>query len=113
MNLTEDELLLSEVRKAIGTVLDPEFGIPVDDLGLIYDLVARDSEVSIQMTLTTEHCPAGQVIVNGVQAAVESVAGVTEVNVAVVWDPVWTPNMLSPRARELLGVGMRPADKSG
>jgi metal-sulfur cluster biosynthetic enzyme len=103
MNLTEDELLLSEVRKAIGTVLDPEFGIPVDDLGLIYDLVVHGAEVSIQMTLTTEHCPAGEVIVNGVQAAVESVPGVARVSIELVWDPVWTPHMLSPRAREQLG----------
>ena len=103
MNLTEDELLLSEVRKAIGTVLDPEFGIPVDDLGLIYDLVVRDSEVSIRMTLTTEHCPAGEVIVNGVQAAVESVPGVRQATVTLAWDPAWTPNMLSPSAREQLG----------
>ena len=105
MNLPQDELLLSEVRRAIATVLDPEFGIPVDALGLIYDLVVREAEVSIQMTLTTEHCPAGEVIVNGVQAAVESVPGVAQVRVTLVWDPVWTPHMLSPRAREQLGWG--------
>ncbi|HUG12227.1 MAG TPA: metal-sulfur cluster assembly factor, partial [Opitutaceae bacterium] len=94
MNYVDDEVLMTEVRKAIGTVLDPEFGIPVDDLGLIYDLVLRDADVSIQMTLTTKHCPAGELIVSGVQAAVESVPGVRKVEVSLVWDPVWTPDML-------------------
>lgn len=103
MNVVDDELLLTEARNAIGTVLDPEFGIPVDDLGLIYDLVIRDAEVAIQMTLTTEHCPTGEVSVNGVKSAVGSVPGVEQVSVALVWDPVWTPEMLTPRARELLG----------
>lgn len=103
MNTSGEDALLADVRKAIATVLDPEFGIPVDDLGLIYDLQVRDGAVSIAMTLTTEHCPAGDVIVSGVQAAVESVPGVEQVSVALVWDPVWTPHMLSPRARELLG----------
>jgi len=102
MNTTDDELL-SAVKTAISTVLDPEFGIPVDGLGLIYDLQIRDGAVSIAMTLTTEHCPAGEVIVGGVRAAVGAVSGVEQVSVALVWDPVWTPNMLSPRARELLG----------
>ncbi|HEY5552329.1 MAG TPA: metal-sulfur cluster assembly factor [Opitutaceae bacterium] len=105
MNAVDKEVLLTEVRKAIGTVLDPEFGIPVDDLGLIYDLRIREGEVSIQMTLTTQHCPAGEVIVNGVKAAVESLPSVRQATVTLVWDPVWTPNMLSARARELLGWG--------
>lgn len=105
MNATAEEELLTEVRKAIGTVLDPEFGIPVDELGLIYDLRIREGEVSIQMTLTTEHCPAGEVIVSGVKAAVESVPGVRLATVALVWDPGWTPDMLSERAREQLGWG--------
>ena len=100
---TNDEAVLAEVRRAIGTVLDPEFGIPVDDLGLIYDLQIREGEVSIQMTLTTEHCPAGEVIVNGVKTATAALPGVRSATVALVWDPVWTPHMLSPRARDLLG----------
>jgi metal-sulfur cluster biosynthetic enzyme len=103
MKFAEDELLLTEVCKAIGIVLDPEFGIPVDDLGLIYDLVVREAEVSIRMTLTTEHCPAGEVIVNGVRAAVGAVPGVAQATITLVWDPAWTPNRLSQRARELLG----------
>lgn len=103
MNTANSETLLAEVQRAIGTVLDPEFGIPVDDLGLIYDLEIRDTEVRIKMTLTTEHCPAGEVIVSGVQAAVASVPGVEHVSVDLVWDPVWTPGMLSAKAREQLG----------
>jgi metal-sulfur cluster biosynthetic enzyme len=103
---TTDNELQSAVQTAIGTVLDPEFGIPVDDLGLIYDLQVRDDAVSIAMTLTTEHCPAGEVIVSGVKAAVESVPGVRIVEVVLVWEPMWMPHMLSPRARATLGWGL-------
>jgi metal-sulfur cluster biosynthetic enzyme len=103
MNTANGETRLAEVQSAISTVLDPEFGIPVDDLGLIYDMDVRGAEVRIKMTLTTEHCPAGEVIVSGVRAAVASVPGVEHVSVDLVWDPVWTPNMLSAKAREQLG----------
>jgi len=98
-----DEQLRREVDRAIGTVLDPEFGIPVDDLGLIYDLRVFEGTVTIGMTLTTEHCPAGEVLVEGVKSAVAGISGVREVEVALVWDPKWTPEMMSPRAREALG----------
>lgn len=102
MNASDEELL-ARVREAIGSVLDPEFGVPVDELGLIYDLRVRGGAVAIGMTLTTRHCPAGEVIVSGVRAAVAAVPLVTQVDVELVWDPVWTPDMLSDRARAHLG----------
>jgi metal-sulfur cluster biosynthetic enzyme len=103
MNTTDEKELLADVWKAIGNINDPEFGIPVVDLGLIYDVSMLGAQASIKMTLTTEHCPAGDVILRGVKLAAESVSGVQGADVAIVWEPRWTPNMLTVRARELLG----------
>ncbi len=98
------------VRLVLTRVLDPEFGINLVDLGLIYDVTVTASALVITMTLTTVHCPAGRVIVDGVRAATGNLAGDREVDVRVVWDPEWTPARLSPTAREQLG--WAPADDS-
>lgn len=96
--------LLENVRSACASVNDPEFGLSIDDLGLIYDVaVNADGAAAIAMTLTTPYCPAGDVIVGGVRAAVSAVAGVSSVDVRVVWEPQWTPEMVSARGRQALG----------
>ena len=97
------EPVLADVRAACASVADPEFGVSVDDLGLIYDITITGHAVVVAMTLTTPHCPAGDVILNGVRAAVERVPGVASVDVCLVWDPGWTPEMVSPRGRQQLG----------
>ena len=94
---------LADVRVAAASVADPEFGLSVDDLGLIYDVTIEGSAVSVAMTLTSVYCPAGEVILDGVRAAVAAVRGVTSVDVKLVWEPQWTPEMVSARGREQLG----------
>ncbi len=103
MNVCTVEPNLADVRAACASVEDPEFGVSVDDLGLIYDVTLNGSAVAVAMTLTTPSCPAGDVILNAVRAAVERVAGVTEVEVRLVWDPGWTPEMVNQRGRQQLG----------
>ena len=103
MNEISTASLLSEIRAACASVADPEFGLSVDDLGLIYEVTLEGAAVTVAMTLTTPHCPAGDVIVDGVRAAVAAVPGVEEVAVRLVWDPGWTPDMVSARGREQLG----------
>ena len=95
------------VRAACAGVADPEFGIGIGDLGLIYDVTVTGNDVAVAMTLTTLSCPAGAVLVEAVRAAVRAVPGVASVDVRLVWDPEWTPEMISARGRELLG--WRPA----
>lgn len=95
------------VRAACAGVSDPEFGVSLDDLGLIYDVSVAERAVAVTMTLTTMSCPAGTVIVDAVRAAVAAVPGVSSIDVQLVWDPAWTPEMISARGRELLG--WRPA----
>lgn len=91
------------VHAACAGVCDPEFGISIEDLGLIYDVSITDRDVAVAMTLTTPSCPAGAVIVDAVRSAVAAVPGVSGVDVRLVWDPAWTPEMISARGRDQLG----------
>jgi metal-sulfur cluster biosynthetic enzyme len=93
----------TDVRDALRRVYDPEFGVSLEDLGLIYNVGIADGHVTIDMTLTTPHCPAGNVMLDGVRAAVAALPGVTSVDVGLVWEPAWNPEMLSASAREQLG----------
>jgi len=95
---------LATIRAACAQVHDPEFGLSIDDLGLIYDITQDDAgRVAIALTLTSPYCPAGDVIVDAVSAAAAAVPGVIAVDVRLVWDPAWTPEMVSPSGRTYLG----------
>ncbi len=96
--------MITALRAVLGQVYDPEFGVSVVDMGLIYDVTVDPAGgVVVVMTLTSRYCPAGEVILAGIKAAAESVAGVATVDVRLVWEPVWTPDRLSPEARTQLG----------
>ena len=103
MNAVSPNTMLDAVRAACASVADPEFGVSVDDLGLIYDITIHEGAVTVAMTLTTPHCPAGDVILDGVRAAVARVPGVTSVEVRLVWEPGWTPEMVNAAGRRDLG----------
>ncbi len=91
------------IQQLLETIPDPEFGLSIVDLGLVYDVRVEGNNVGVTMTLTSEGCPAGGMIVDGVHAAIRAVPGVGAVDVEVVWEPRWTPDRLTPRAREHLG----------
>ena len=93
----------SAILAALATVQDPEFSIGIVDLGLIYDVSVTAGEVVVTMTLTSFYCPAGDVITAGVRSAAERVPGVRSARVDLVWEPLWTPELLSPVARAQLG----------
>jgi metal-sulfur cluster biosynthetic enzyme len=104
MNTSMSRPDLAAVRTACASVQDPEFGLSIDDLGLIYDVALDEAgRVAVALTLTTPYCPAGNVIVDAVTAAAAAVPGVTAVDVRLVWDPAWTPEMVSAQGREYLG----------
>jgi metal-sulfur cluster biosynthetic enzyme len=100
MTATIDE---TTVWNTLASILDPEFGLSIVELGLIYSVVCRDGVVHVTMTLTTPACPASGYIVNGAQAALLALPGVREAQVELVWEPPWTAERLSPSAREQLG----------
>jgi metal-sulfur cluster biosynthetic enzyme len=91
------------VWQALASIPDPEFGISIVDLGLIYSVECTEGNVHVVMTLTTPTCPSGGWIHEGTQAALRQLPGVQDVRVDLVFDPVWTPAMLSAAAREQLG----------
>ena len=92
-----------EVWHALAGILDPEFGLNIVDLGLIYSVSCIRSEIAVVMTLTTPSCPAGSWIYEGVKTALLDLPGATQVNVNLVFDPPWTAEMLSDNARRQLG----------
>jgi metal-sulfur cluster biosynthetic enzyme len=92
------------IRGALCTVDDPEVGMNIVDLGLVYRIDIAPERVRVELTMTTPACPMGDLICENAQRAVRAVApeGVA-VEVALVWDPPWTPDMMSESARQTFG----------
>ena len=98
--------LVERVRAALREVIDPEIGFNIVDIGLVYDIAVEDDGVAwISMTTTTRGCPATNYLRDGAGEAAQSVAGVHWADVQLTYDPPWTPDMMSPAAKDYLGVG--------
>jgi probable FeS assembly SUF system protein SufT len=100
----------STVWEQLRNVYDPEIPVNIVDLGLVYDLKIAavpggGSRVDVQMTLTAQGCGMGPAIAMDARRRIESLPGVVEADVRVVWDPPWNPNMISPEGRARLGMG--------
>ncbi len=92
------------VRKALKGVKDPELGLNVVDIGLIYDVTLSEAgDVHITMSLTSPGCPSGPEIMGDVKSVVADLEGVNSVEVELVWEPYWTPDRMDPRVRAFLG----------
>lgn len=95
----------TQVMAALETVIDPELGIDLVNLGLIYNVEVNDEGVcDIDMTLTTMGCPLADVIVTDVRNAVLKVDGITDVKIEFVWYPAWGPERMSRYAKIALGM---------
>ncbi len=92
------------VFEAVKEIIDPEVGINIVDMGLIYGVDIEADTVNITMTLTSPGCPAGGQLINGTQHVAQQLDGVEEVNVNVVWTPRWTPEMMTEEAKDELGI---------
>ncbi len=93
-----------QVRGALRRVIDPELGINVVDLGLVYGVRAEDGDVGVVMTMTTPACPLGETLTEQAEAAIrQTVLGVRSVTVDLVWEPPWRPAMMSDAAKAQLG----------
>ena len=96
-------LTKEDVMEVLKDVHDPEIGIDIVNLGLVYDVDITDAEIKVKMTLTAPGCPLSQSIGTYV-TNVLSVLDITKhVNLEIVWEPRWTPAMMTDRAREELG----------
>jgi metal-sulfur cluster biosynthetic enzyme len=91
------------VWNALRSIPDPEFGVNIVDLGLIYSVECHDGDIAVTMTLTTESCPSGGWIYAGAKRALAGLPGAKNIEVAMVFDPPWTPAMLSEEANRQLG----------
>lgn len=99
------QTLADRVRLALRKVKDPELNLNIVDLGLVYDIVADpEGKVGVDMSLTSPGCPAGPQIMGDVEKAVRAVAGVTDLNINLVWTPMWSPDRIEPRVRAYMGL---------
>lgn len=94
-----------DVMDALSGVIDPELGISVVDLGLIYGVEVSGKKVRVRMTFTTPACPMLNLIVSRVEDAVKKLRGIDEVAVQLVWEPPWTPERMSAEGKKALGFG--------
>lgn len=101
-----------KVMEALSTCYDPEIPVNIVDLGLVYDVIIQPesgapakSVVHVKMSLTSPGCPMAPMIQAQVEDAVSSLEGVVRARVEIVWEPMWTPDRMTPAARLELGMG--------
>ena len=100
-----DEAMKESIYGALEQVIDPELGIDIVNLGLVYDVNLTDAGVAtVTMTLTSMGCPLAPVIIDQVQAALADLPEVKETEVDIVWSPPWTKDKMSRYAKIALGV---------
>ena len=93
-----------ELFQAISTVVDPEVGFNLVEMGLIYDASSDDEgNVKVTMTLSTKACPLHQMILQWVKEAVEKLPNIKDVDVEVVWEPAWNITMADDNVKKALG----------
>ncbi|WKZ82355.1 MAG: metal-sulfur cluster assembly factor [Acidimicrobiia bacterium] len=91
------------IRTALGEVIDPELGVPITELGLIYRVEIADGKASVEMTTTTPVCPLGSYLEGEIERRLLAVEGIEEVDVRQVFTPPWSPEMMTDTARRMLG----------
>ena len=99
--------LAAEILTALEGVTDPEIGIDLADLGLIYRAVHENGAVEVDVTLTTRACPLGEMIVGDIRSRLDArFPDASRIDVNLVWEPQWHPDLITDRGRAQLG---RPA----
>jgi metal-sulfur cluster biosynthetic enzyme len=94
-----------EVVEALRAVEDPELGMDIVDLGLLYDVEVEGPKVKVIHTLTSMGCPVGPMIQENVDQVVRALPDVEDVEVELTWDPPWSPEKMSDDAKFILGFG--------
>jgi metal-sulfur cluster biosynthetic enzyme len=94
-----------DVVEALHQVEDPELGMDIVELGLMYDVEVDGPNVKIVYSLTSMGCPAGPMIADGIIDVASSVPGVENVDTELTFDPPWTPDRMSDDAKFILGFG--------
>jgi FeS assembly SUF system protein len=104
-NIPTPAQLESRAIEVLKTVFDPEIPVNIYELGLVYKVTADENgAMKILMTLTSPNCPVAESLPVDVKTKVEAINGITEVDVEIVWEPTWTPEMMSDAAKLELGM---------
>jgi len=98
------EITREDVLEALKSVIDPEIGLNIVDLGLVYDIQISDNFIFITMTLTTPGCPMHGSIVDWVKRILSMSFPDKNIEVELVWEPMWTPDKMSEEAKKQLGM---------
>jgi FeS assembly SUF system protein len=99
------EELKEDVIAMLQTIYDPEIPVNIYELGLIYEVdINEEARVDIQMTLTAPGCPVAQSFPGEIESKVNTVSGVSEAHVELVWEPPWTKDQMSEAAQLQLGM---------
>ena len=102
--MAEATVTVEDIYEALKSVYDPEIPVNVVDLGLVYDVQVNESDVYVQMTLTFPGCGMGPYIGQQAEWAIQELDGVEEVQIEMVFDPPWSPELISEEARAQLGI---------
>ena len=94
-----------EVVEALRHVEDPELGMDIVDLGLLYDVEIDGAKVKVTHSLTSMGCPAGPMIQEDIERVIRQIPGVEDVESELTFDPPWTPDRMSDDAKFILGFG--------
>ncbi len=93
-----------DVRNALRNVIDPEVGLNIVDLGLIYSVIISDNKLHIDLTMTTPACPMSEMILdNARQVLVALMPAGSGIELNLVWEPPWTPDRMGEHARHFFG----------
>jgi metal-sulfur cluster biosynthetic enzyme len=98
-----DEADLGLINQVLYEVIDPELGVNIVDLGLLYGVEVADRVARIRMTLTTPGCPLSGYMDDEIHRVLGGLPGVDDVDLDIVWDPPWSPDMMSEGAKRQLG----------
>ena len=96
--------LMDKIVEKLKTVYDPEIPVDIYELGLIYDVRIDQKKATLDMTLTSPHCPVAQTLPMQVKRTVEEISELDEVEVKIVWEPPWDKTKMSEAARLELGL---------
>ncbi|MGC8675980.1 MAG: metal-sulfur cluster assembly factor [Candidatus Micrarchaeia archaeon] len=97
-------ITIKQVVDALKEVTDPEVGINIVDLGLVYGIKIDGNDVSVTVTMTSPMCPVTSILLADMQLRMERIPGIGKVNLDLVWEPAWSADMISEEYRQQLGV---------
>ena len=94
-----------EVYNELKTVIDPEIGINIIDLGFVYKIEYNEEKgIQIEMTLSTKGCPMGDVILDSIQTILNKKFSGKKLNIQLIWEPAWSSDFVTPEGRKVLGI---------